>query len=124
MKMRIIIIYHFLKKTLIIFRGCRFLYFLYFSLENKENPKKNQKRDKNAFYFQNIIILKMYCFLIPILIYFYIYLMMLSYTIYKLNTKVNQINNLLSKELAVLQNLNKEKREKKNRKKHEKNISK
>lgn len=71
----------------------------------------------------------MYCFLIPILIYFYIYLIMLSYTIYKLNTKVNQINNLLSKEIAVLQNLNKEhkenkeKREKKNRKKHEKNIS-
>ena len=69
----------------------------------------------------------MYCFLIPILIYFYVYLMMLSYTIYKLNTKVNQINDLLSKELTVLQNLNnkkKEKREKKNRKKHEKNISK
>lgn len=69
----------------------------------------------------------MYCFLIPILIYFYVYLMMLSYTIYKLNTKVNQINGLLSKELTVLQKLNKEnkeKREKKNRKKHEKNISK
>lgn len=77
----------------------------------------------------------MYCFLvipILILIYFYVYLIMLSYTIYKLNTKVNQINDLLSKEIAILQKLNKgskeklnkEKREKKNRKKPEKNISK
>lgn len=72
----------------------------------------------------------MYCFLvipISILIYFYVYLIMLSYTVYKLNTKVNQINDLLSKEIVILQNLNKgskEKREKKNRKKPEKNISK
>ena len=80
----------------------------------------------------------MYCFLvipISILIYFYVYLIMLSYTVYKLNTKVNQINDLLSKEISILQKLNKgskenlnkenkEKREKKNRKKPEKNISK
>jgi hypothetical protein len=55
---------------------------------------------------------------------------MLSYTVYKLNIKVNQINDLLSKEIAILQKLNKgskeskENREKKSRKKPEKNISK
>jgi len=41
-------------------------------------------------------------FIICILIYFFVYLTMLAYTIYKLNKKVNKINNIISKDLFSL----------------------
>jgi hypothetical protein len=54
---------------------------------------------------------------------------MMGYTIYKLNNKVNQINNLFVNELdllhqkTILHPMKEEKREKRERKKREKNIS-
>ena len=69
------------------------------------------------------------CILIVLFIFIFIYLTMMGYTIYKLNNKVNQINNLFVKELdflhqkTILPSMKEEKREKRERKKREKNIS-
>ena len=66
---------------------------------------------------------------ILIVLFIFIYLTMMGYTIYKLNNKVNQINDLFVKELdflhqkTILPSMKEEKREKRERKKREKNIS-
>ena len=63
--------------------------------------------------------------LICILIYFFVYLTMLAYTIYKLNNKVNEINKIISQEFVFLKlELEKSKKERKGEKskKKEKNI--
>ena len=70
------------------------------------------------------------CILIILFIFIFVYLTMMGYTIYKLNDKVNQINELFVKELdflhqkTILHPEKQEKREKRERKKREKNISK
>ena len=43
-------------------------------------------------------------FLYPILIYFFIYLMLVAYTIYKLNYKINKIYHLILKRVSSLKN--------------------
>jgi hypothetical protein len=63
------------------------------------------------------------CILIVLFIFIFIYLTMMGYTIYKLNNKVNQINDFFVKELDFLHQGKEEKREKRERKKREKNIS-
>jgi hypothetical protein len=66
------------------------------------------------------------CILIVLFIFIFIYLTMMGYTIYKLNNKVNQINDIFVNELDLLHQktiLKEEKREKRERKKREKNIS-
>jgi len=71
------------------------------------------------------------CILIILFIFIFVYLTMMGYTIYKLNHKVNQINDLFVKELDFLyekgmkeeKQEKQEKQEKRERKKREKNIS-
>jgi amino acid permease len=67
-----------------------------------------------------------------ILLYFFIYLMLLAYTIYKLNTKVNKINEILDQKIHFIKerlsipenkNKNKKQRVKKDKKKSEVNKS-
>ena len=65
--------------------------------------------------------------LICILVYFFVYLTMLAYTIYKLNNKVNEINKIISQEFEFLKlELEKFKKERNRKgvksKKKEKNI--
>ena len=68
--------------------------------------------------------------LICILVYFFVYLTMLAYTLYKLNNKVNEINKIVCQELGFLKiAIEKSKKERKERKinlvkskKKEKNI--
>ena len=57
--------------------------------------------------------------LICILIYFFVYLTMLAYTLYKLNNKVNEINKMVSQELCFLKiEIEKSKKQGKERKKN------
>lgn len=67
------------------------------------------------------------CILIILFIFIFVYLTMMGYTIYKLNNKVNQINNLFVNELDFLHQEShlqrKGKKEIGKRKKREKNIS-
>jgi len=67
------------------------------------------------------------CILIILFIFIFVYLTMMGYTIYKLNNKVNQINDHFVNELDFLHQktypMKEEKREKRERKKREKNIS-
>jgi len=69
---------------------------------------------------------KQYIIIYFILLYFFIYLMLLAYTIYKLNTKVNKINEILDQKIhfikeqvTLMENKNNNQRVKKSKKKSE-----
>ena len=73
---------------------------------------------------------KQYIIIYFILLYFFIYLMLLAYTIYKLNTKVNKINEILvekihfiKEQVLILEKKDKKQRVKKGKKKSELNKS-